>query len=116
MEATDTAGNVGSASETVTVTAVAPPDTTPPTVKITSPTNGATVSGTVQVAVSATDNAGVTQVAIYIDNVLEVTDTVAPYTYSWNTKKASAGTHTITARAFDKAGNTASASVSVTYK
>jgi len=116
VEATDTAGNVGSASETVTVTAVAPPDTTPPTVKITSPTNGATVSGTVQIAVSATDNVGVTQVAIYIDNVLEVTDTVAPYTYSWNMKKASAGTHTITARAFDKAGNTASASVSVTYK
>ena len=34
-------------------------DTTPPTVSLTAPTNGATVSGTVTVAANASDNVGV---------------------------------------------------------
>jgi len=40
-------------------------DTTPPTTSITSPANGATVSGTVTVTASGTDNVGVTKLELY---------------------------------------------------
>ncbi|HKW98512.1 MAG TPA: Ig-like domain-containing protein [Bryobacteraceae bacterium] len=108
VKAYDAAGNVGSAAVTVTVNnpVVAPPaDTQPPVVAITSPLNGTSVSRTVAVNVSARDNVGVTRVAIYIDGVQVYNGTAAPYTYNWNTHKASSGNHTITATAWDAAGN-----------
>src|SRR5262245_49351285 len=43
---------------TVTVNNAPPPDTTPPNVSITSPGNGATVSGTITVTANASDNVG----------------------------------------------------------
>ena len=50
-------------------TAVAPPpaDTTPPTVAISTPVNGATVSGTVSVAATASDNVGVASVQFLLN-------------------------------------------------
>lgn len=110
VEASDAAGNVGTASVSVTVNNPTVTDTTPPTVSITNPVNGSTVSGTtVQIAVSATDNVGVTQVTIYVDNVLKCADSSAPYTCNWNIKKTSKGSHVITAHAWDAAGNVGSA-------
>jgi len=82
-----------------------PSSTTPPTVTITSPANGATVSRTTNISVSVTDSVSVTRVSIYIDNVQLCSDTAAPYTCSWNTKKYTAGSHTISATAWDSAGN-----------
>lgn len=111
VKAYDAAGNAGSATITVSVnnTVVAPKDTQPPTASITSPFNGALVHGSVQVSVNATDNVAVSHVSIYIDGVQYYNGTVAPYTYSWNTKKFASGTHTITATAWDSSGNSASA-------
>ncbi len=89
-------------------------DTTAPTVAITNPGNGANVSKTVNIAVSATDNVGVKLVEIYIDSHLVATDVTAPYGYSWKTVTGSAGAHTITAKAYDLSNNSAvSAPVSV---
>ncbi len=91
------------------------PDTTPPTTSITAPANGATVSGTVSVAASASDNVGVTQVEFYLDAVLQATDTTAPYNWSWNTTTTANGAHSLTSKAYDAAGNNAtSTAVSVT--
>ncbi len=106
VKAYDAASNVGQASLSVNVSNVVVVDTTPPTVVITSPANGSTVSskGT-RITVSATDNVGVTQVCIYIDGILQSTLTSAPYTYTWNTRRVSSGSHTITAKAWDAAGN-----------
>jgi subtilisin family serine protease len=96
-------------------TAPPPPDTTPPTASIASPANGATISGSITVSVSASDNAGVTQVELYIDGVLFATDTTVPYSFAWDTTKTSDGIHTLQAVAYDAAGNsTASYTVSVT--
>ncbi|MGI0049892.1 MAG: Ig-like domain-containing protein, partial [Nitrososphaera sp.] len=50
-------------------------DTTAPTVSITAPANGATISGTVSVTASASDNVGVAKVVFYVDGVLKSTDT-----------------------------------------
>ncbi len=92
-----------------------PPDTTPPTVSITAPANGATVSGTTSVTASASDNVGVSKVEFYLDGALQSTDTASPYAWSWNTTTATNGAHTLTSMAYDAAGNSAtSAAVNVT--
>jgi hypothetical protein len=111
VKAFDAANNMGSASVTVSVNnaPAQTADTTAPVVAITSPAGGATVSRNISIVVSAKDNVGVTRVAIYLDNVQLCSDTSAPYTCSWNTRKASAGSHTITATAWDAAGNTGKA-------
>src|SRR3989441_24250 len=92
-------------------------DVTPPTVSISAPANGVTVSGTaVTVSASASDNVGVAGVQFKLDGVnLGAEDTVAPYSATWNTTLATSGTHSLTAVARDAAGNTATAvGVSVT--
>ena len=81
-------------------------DTTPPTVAVTAPTG--TVSGTVTVAASASDNVGVAGVQFLVDNTpLGAEDTTAPYGVSWDTTTVTNGAHTLTALAPDTAGNTA---------
>jgi thermitase len=118
VTATDNGGNAGSSSVAVNVTAPPPPpaDTTAPTVQITSPANGALLPSSPNVTISAAaqDNVGVTQVSIYIDGVQQYSGTSAPYSFNWNMKKASSGAHTITATAWDAAGNHTSTSISVT--
>jgi Bacterial Ig domain/Chitobiase/beta-hexosaminidase C-terminal domain len=91
-------------------------DTTAPTVAITSPANGASVTGTVQVQTTASDaNSGIARVEFYLDGKLSSKSTTAPYKWAWNTKKTTKGSHTLTAVAVDVAGNrTVSATVTVT--
>ena len=110
--ARDAAGNT-TTSATITVTV---PDTTAPTVSVSAPANGATVTGPVAVSASASDNVGVAGVQFLLDGVnLGAEDTSSPYAVSWNTATAAAGSHTLTARARDAAGNTTtSATITVT--
>jgi hypothetical protein len=89
-------------------------DTTAPTVSLTAPANGATVSGTVTLSANASDNVGVSRVEFSVDGALVGTDTASPYSVSWNSASVGNGGHTITARAFDAAGNSASSTASVT--
>jgi hypothetical protein len=91
-------------------------DTTPPSTSVTAPANGATVSSTVNVTATASDNIGVTKMEIYIDGTLKASNTSATsLTYSWNTTTAANGSHTIVSKAYDAAGNVGtSATISVT--
>jgi beta-lactamase superfamily II metal-dependent hydrolase len=90
-------------------------DTTAPTTSITAPANGATVSGTTSVTASASDNVGVTKVEFYLDGALTSTDTTSPYAWSWDTTATANGTHSLTSKAYDAAGNVGtSGAVSVT--
>jgi thermitase len=115
VNAADAAGNVGHASTTVYVSNQT--DTIAPTVSITSPVDGGTFAGNMTVRVVASDNVGVTQVSLYIDGALQATDSSAPYTFTFNATKMSRGTHTLTAKAWDAAGNfTTSAAVTGTTK
>ena len=92
-----------------------PGDTTPPTTSITSPASGATVSGTVTVSASASDNVGVSRVELFVDGSLAGSDTSSPYSFSWNTTAVANGGHSLQTRAYDAAGNVGSSStVSVT--
>ncbi|MFX0091503.1 MAG: Ig-like domain-containing protein [Candidatus Hodarchaeota archaeon] len=89
-------------------------DTTPPTVTITNPANGATVSGSVSITADASDNVGVTYVQCRIDSGTWVDDTTSPYSWTWDTTQSTDGPHTIDCRAWDAAGNYADDSVTVT--
>jgi poly(hydroxyalkanoate) depolymerase family esterase len=89
-------------------------DTTPPTVSLTAPANGATVSGTITLSANASDNVGVSRVELSVDGSLVGTANASPYQVSWNTATVGNGGHTVTAKAFDAAGNSATSSASVT--
>jgi len=114
VAAYDSNGNTSSQSGSVQAT-TGSSDTTPPSVSISSPANGVTVSSTVTVQASASDNVGVTKVEFYLDGFLQTTDTTSPYTWSWNTASSTNGSHTLSAKAYDAAGNMGgSSNVSVT--
>jgi hypothetical protein len=82
-------------------------DTTAPTVTMTSPADGETVSGNVPVAANASDNFGVSKVDFYRDGGTPIgTDTSAPYAITWDSSTVSPGPHTLHAVATDGAGNT----------
>ncbi len=86
-------------------------DTTPPTVSVTAPAAGSTVSGTTTLAASASDNVGVASVQFQLDGAnLGSAATAPPYTASWDTTTATGGAHVVTAVARDAAGNTATSS------
>jgi len=85
-------------------------DTTPPAVNIASPTNGSVVAGGVSVNVSATDNVGVTKVELYKNGSLYSASTAAPYGFYWDTSTVVNGSYTLTAKAYDAAGNVTTSS------
>jgi len=90
-----------------------PPDTVPPSVQMTAPANGATVSGTaVTVSANASDNVAVAGVQFLLDGGAIGTEvTTAPYTIAWNSTSTSNGAHTLSARARDAANNTTTSAV-----
>jgi hypothetical protein len=91
-----------------------PKDTTPPTVAFVAPTANAVVSGTVAVTANASDNVRVTSLLFKLDGVtLSTVLTTAPYAYSWNSLGSTNGTHTLSAVAYDSAGNSATSTISV---
>lgn len=92
-----------------------PPDTTPPTVNVSSPSEGSTVNGQVSISATASDaDSGIQKVEFLVDGAVVGQDTTSPYTYSWDTTAVADGSHVITARATDGSSNTAtSASVNV---
>jgi len=80
-------------------------DAASPTVRVVAPAGGATVSGVVSIAATATDDVRVEKVDFLIDGVLRSIDRTASYSYSWDSRTVPAGTHTIEARAHDIDGN-----------
>lgn len=91
-------------------------DTTPPTVAMTSPSEGAVLSGQVVLTANATDDTGVVSVDFQWDSEsFGPPDTTAPYTFTWDTTTFTNGLYTLTAVARDAAGNeTISGFVNVT--
>ena len=88
-------------------------DKTPPAVSVTSPVSNAVVTGSaVPFSASASDNTGVSRVDFYLDNnVLLSTDFTSPYSLSWDTTSTTTGSHTLSAVATDRVGNTTTSTV-----
>ncbi|MCB0105245.1 MAG: DUF1929 domain-containing protein, partial [Caldilineaceae bacterium] len=81
---------------------------TSPTVSVTAPQNGTTVSGSsVVLSANASDNIGVVGVQFKLDGAnIGAEVTAKPYTLTWDSTTAAEGTHIITAVARDGDGNT----------
>jgi hypothetical protein len=95
-------GNIlGSAPVWVTQQAGSGGDTLAPTVSASS--SGS--SGTITFNATASDNVGVTRVEFYVDGALKGSDTASPWSYAFNSTSVANGTHALTAKAFDAAGN-----------
>jgi hypothetical protein len=86
------------------------PDTTAPTVSITSPANGSTIGRSVTVTVNAQDNVQVVRTELYVNGSKVATSTSAPFTLKWNPRKVSAGQYQVYVKAFDAAGNAGTSS------
>ncbi len=96
----------------------APPDTTPPTVAVTSPGAGATLSGTVNVTVTATDpDSGVQAIQLLVDGaIVGLLAPTSPATFSLNTAQFGNGAHSIGASAINGTRTSGyAAPVSVTF-
>lgn len=91
-------------------------DTTTPKATITAPSANTTISGTVNLTATATDNIGVSKVDFLVDGKLQGTDTSSPYTLSWDSSKVANGLHTISVTAYDAAGNTDTVGITITTK
>lgn len=90
-------------------------DSTPPSVTLTGPADGATLSGTETLTATASDAGGIQQVEFLVDGVVRGVDYSTPFTLDLNTESLTNGTHVIAAKAYDLAGNSAtSTSISVT--
>lgn len=85
-------------------------DTTPPQVTISSPADGATVERAVTVVVEASDDHGVTEVALALDGASQGRLTAPPYAFDLSLVGP---THELVVTARDQAGNTGQASVRV---
>jgi Bacterial Ig domain len=87
-----------------------------PSVALTSPTQGATVQGSVSLEATASDDIGVSVVDFSVDgaSVGSDTDPVGDFTWTWDSTSVPDGSHTITATATDSNGQRSSDSRSVT--
>jgi Concanavalin A-like lectin/glucanases superfamily/Galactose oxidase-like, Early set domain/Bacterial Ig domain len=113
--ASDADGNSGPPSDEAF--AVVTADTTGPTVSVSAPAAGATVSGaSVALSADASDDVGVASVQFRVDGTaVGAADTTNPFGVTWDSRTVANGSHDITAVAKDAAGNTTtSAAVTVT--
>ena len=107
----DAAAAVAEASQAVFV-----PDSTPPTVSVVAPVDGATLRGRTLAEVTATDDWGVDRVVMSIDGITVGTDRRYPYRFVIDATKFAAGDHDLSFAATDPSGNEGSpVTVSVTF-
>jgi ELWxxDGT repeat protein len=85
-----------------------------PTVTITSPSNGAVLSGTASVNADASYDVSINRVEFYVDNTLLGTDSAAPFFWSFNTAAYSDGPHVLKVIAYDGASHSSLSVVNVT--
>jgi hypothetical protein len=82
-----------------------PADGEDPTGSFAYPQYGATVSGTVTLTVTASDNEAVTSVEFFSDGVSLGTDSTDPYTQVWDTTAEAEGWHDLAALITDTSAN-----------
>ncbi len=91
-----------------------PPPDQPPSISLTAPAANTQLTGTAALAASASDDNGVTKVEFYSGTTKIGEDTAAPYSYSWDTTTVARGAASLTAKAYDTAGqSTSSAPITV---
>ncbi|PYO54608.1 MAG: hypothetical protein DMD83_21950, partial [Candidatus Rokuibacteriota bacterium] len=111
-----TYNSTGDAPPSNVATGTTKPDSTPPTVSISSPASGSTysVAQTVEIRATASDNVGVSRVDFFDGGVLKGSATASPYSYFWSITAADNGPHSWTAKAYDSSNSAVSSAVSLT--
>ncbi|MCK6549751.1 FG-GAP-like repeat-containing protein [Myxococcota bacterium] len=102
VDATDLADRRARSEVTVTLD-----NATPPLVGVVSPVDGASHSGDLVLEATASDAAGIDNVAVTIDSGAPIVLTAAPYTTTIDTDLLGEGQHTATFVATDRNANTA---------
>lgn len=96
-------------------------DTTPPDVALTAPVAGVTVSGSIPMSATASDNVAVAQVEFFVDGGSKGVDTNPPFSITWDTENGGTHpcngphTHTLHAVATDTSSNTNASSDTLVY-
>jgi hypothetical protein len=104
--ATTSTASLSFAQQTFPSSSMAASDAISPNVSLTAPTSGSTLSRTIIVSASASDDIAISRVEFYCDTaVLVGTATMAPYSAAWNSTTTSDGPHSLSAKAYDAAGN-----------
>jgi hypothetical protein len=85
----------------------------PPTVQITAPVDGASVSGMVKILADASDDQGMDRVELSVDGSTMDTDKSAPYEFDLDTSLLAKGSHTICLAVFDTGGQNTSTCIAV---
>ncbi len=89
-------------------------DNTPPSLKIVSPEENEYISGSFNISVTADDaKSGISMISFIIDGVAVFNDTEKPYVYTVDSTSYADGLHNITVVAYDKAGNSKTASINI---
>lgn len=110
-KAYDAAGNTGISQLDVVVDN---PNTTAPVITQLSPSDGSRIAGNTEIiSASATDDVSVSTMELYIDKVLKFSTSDDAFTWTWNIRSYSKGTHLVEVKAYDEANNAASKEVGV---
>ena len=101
--------SAGASANSTAVTVTVSGTNRPPTVSLTSPTSGITLTAPATINMTATASDPENQLArveFLSGNTVLFSDTTAPYAWTWSSVPA--GTYTVAARAYDSAGASAS--------
>jgi hypothetical protein len=82
-------------------------------VEITDPDDGDSFRRTLRISAQAKDDKRVARVDFYVGSRLVDRDTSAPFRETWRVRRLGYGAHTVTAKAYDGAGQADADSVSV---
>src|SRR6185503_180005 len=107
---TDLVGNPQAADTMWSFTTISA-DTIAPTITLTSPSDGAIVSGTVPLTADATDNTAVDHVDFLVNGAVFGTDSSAPYSVNLDSTTLPNGSAAISAQAVDIYTNSAASSI-----
>ena len=103
VKAVNEAGKSGWSA--VVVVQISPPETQGLVVTITSPSDGAKVSGKVDIVVTVSHGVDAVWAHFYVDGVQKESILRPPYVYSWDTSWEAIGPHTLSVTANDAAGH-----------
>ncbi len=113
--AQDGAGNIGRADLQIRVDN--PVDNHPPTITITSPTEGTILEGTgLVVRVDAQDDVGVVRVELYVNGNHYLSSTTPPFTLRGSTASWQPGAYQLQCRAYDAAGRVGYSQIVTVHK
>lgn len=88
-------------------------DVIKPTAKFSGLLSGSYLSKLATIIAEASDDRGISKVELYRSSVLLGAKTAPPFEISWDTRSVTDGSHTLLLKAYDGAGNTATADLAV---